>query len=176
MEIGQFMNETIAQTDAAKLNPRIRKMLIGVKELKEITFYPFSRAVQTQMKTMLEEMFVTVLNAMGTADNIRVSEDLNKASKDYLLAKTIIDTGLEQLMKNFAQVLTLSTCEEHKGDELLDDMDNEQIVEAAETILDMNFAGAIKKVPPAIAKWKSVFADLLPAKTAAQEPSALTSA
>lgn len=138
------MNET-ARTDAEKLNPKCRKLIVGIRETSEVTFYPISAAYQLQMT----ELIASAWNSIA----VMAQGNENKAISNLVVAKGIS----EAISKNAALIFTAATCGEHKGEELLDKMDLEQFADALDIITEMNYMGLTKKLPTLIGKWKAVF-------------------
>jgi len=139
------MNET-AQTDAEKLNPKCRKLTIGIRTTEEITFYPIAASGQFQMTKLIADAF----NAFFT---VSVKKEEGKAVSDIVIAKMISDS----IAENAEQLFTLATCGDHQGKDLLDKMDLDQFADALDIITEMNYMGLTKKLPTLIGKWKAVF-------------------
>ena len=139
------MNET-ARTDAEKLNPKCRTLVVGIKETEEITFYPISAAGQLQMSKMIADAFNTLFT-------LSVKKDKGEAANDIVIAKQVSDS----ISENSGQLFTLATCGDHKGEELLEKMDLDQFADALDIVTEMNYMGLTKKLPTLIGKWKAVF-------------------
>jgi hypothetical protein len=140
---------------SSELNPKVKKMPVGIREIREITVYPLSVAAQLNMTDLI---FSAVQSASGLG--------IEKARKSTVWVGLVLKT----LRENAAQILTNATCGEEKGEDLLTDTDNDQFLAIVEHLFEANYSGALKKIPEMAERWKPLFL-----KTPLTEPSPTSS-
>jgi len=121
-----------------KLNPQIRKVQIGVRELKEITIYPLSMADQMKMVDVIRVVFDEVAKFADETENAPM---------------TIANTIIEQIKQNLPELLKHVTDDEVP----LDDMTNYQFTTIVGHIYKDNFEDAGKNVTNLVEKMKTLF-------------------
>ena len=121
----------------ARLNPEISKATIGVRELKEITVYPLSMADQLKMTDLIS----AALDGFFRRDD---------AESDVEFAKFLADL----IKDNLETILKMITDE---GEADLDDITNNQAIDIAETVYEVNFGSLVKKVKSLLEKVKEQF-------------------
>jgi hypothetical protein len=124
--------------EAARLNPDIRTMEIGVRELEEITIYPLSMADQLEVTDIITKALREFFD-QGGAD---ISE--------YDFASYVVDL----IKGNLATILEMIVDE---GASKLKDITNNQAVEIAETVYEVNFGSLVKKVKSLLEKVNEQF-------------------
>ena len=127
-----------------RLNPEITKATIGVKELKEITLYPLSMADQLKMTNLISEAIKAFFQRGNTTD-IEFAKFLVETIESYL-----------------GEILKLVTDE---GEASLSDITNNQAVEIAEVIYEVNFGSLVKKVKSLLEKVNEQFPSGRPSLT-----------
>lgn len=120
-----------------QLNPRIKKVPIGIRSLREITIYPLSMADQMEL-----------INVVSKAIAGFYKEGPTKTDTEAALF--IIDN----IKTNFVKVLNLVTDSEELGSDVLKELSNEQTVEIIDSIYEMNFGIVTKKVQDLLEKTK----------------------
>lgn len=142
------MTET-SQTDAEKLNPKCRKVEVGIRHLHEIILYPVSAAGFLKMKEALKKIF----NTFEIVANAQSAEGYSTLQKNYFTADKLADA----IQENAEILLTEATCGDIPGGDLLKDMDAEQTVTVLDIIAEMNFMSLKDTVPLVGKKWMGVF-------------------
>jgi hypothetical protein len=138
-----------------KLNPKIRKMPVGIKTIREVTVYPLSVGAQLEMTDLIGE-------AIASASAL----DSEDAKKDAAWIGLILGT----IKQNAAEMLSKATCGEEDGKALLNDIDNDQFIDIVEHLFEANYSGGLKKIPVMMEKWKPLFL-----KTTSSDPSPTSS-
>lgn len=118
------------------LNPQISSVEIGTRKLREITIYPLSLAEQISLSKIIA----------GAASEYVNSEDQSDMAFAAFISKAISE--------NLAKILSLVTDE--KGDDLLNEITNNQAVNIAEILYETNYGGVAKNVKSLIAKAKKI--------------------
>ena len=119
------------------LNPRIRKIEVGIDELKEYTLYPLSMA-----------------------DEFRISDIISKAATEFNSQETSTDVATVQLViavikENIGTILKMITKEDNRPD--LAELDNVQFSELVDIIFEVNFENSIKNFQGLVTKIKNMF-------------------
>ena len=126
----------MSNDDMNRLNPLIKEVTIGVRALRSIKLYPLSMADQLSLSAILVKTIQEMYGKM-TEDNIVFAEAIQKA-----------------ISENIGKVLAFATDE---GESLLKEISNEQALEIAEMIYDMNYGILEKKVKSLIEKIRKTF-------------------
>ena len=121
-----------------KLNPQIRTVSIGVRELRSIKIYPLSMADQTKMVEVLKSIIQRIFERQDAPD-----------ANDLIIADLII----EEIKDNLPTLLKYVTEEELS----LDELTNYQFTEIVGHIYKDNFEDAAKNVKNLVEKMKKVF-------------------
>jgi hypothetical protein len=126
------------ENEIKKLNPRITDVIVGIRDLRTIRIYPLSVADQTETTNIitdaLQEFFSQKLDDTETVGFV-----------------------IKLIKENLARVITLATCDEVKGEDLLKDLDNFQATEIAKVIYEVNYEAPGKNVKSLFEKVKSLF-------------------
>jgi len=120
----------------SNLNPSITDTMIGIRELKKITIYPLSLADEFKMT----ELIATVVSEVASADD----------SEDGVLLLKIITAVKNNIKELLQYVLEPGT----PVDEILHDITNDQVMEIATIIFEVNYANSIKNFKDLIKKAK----------------------
>jgi hypothetical protein len=120
-----------------KLNPQIRKVQIGVRELKEITIYPLSIADQMKMVDILKNVFDEIFKMLETDDQ----------------TVAIANVVIEQVKANLPELLKYVTDETVE----LEDMTNFQFTTIVGHVYKDNFEDAGKNVSNLVGAMKNLF-------------------
>lgn len=127
---------------AAAINPDIRELVYGKKELKKIILYPLSIGDQFKVTEFITEIIQSLgsssLNAMT---DFAVMAVMSKALEDNLVKVLMIVTALSE---KEAQVI-------------IDELTNIQFMGLAEYIWEVNYEPAIKKGKSLFERGKNVF-------------------
>lgn len=126
----------MSKDDMNRLNPLIREATIGVRELRSIKLYPLSMADQLALSAILVKT-IQEMYSKREEDNIVFAEAVQKA-----------------ISENIGKILAFVTDE---GEGLLKEISNEQALEIAEMIYDMNYGILEKKVKSLIEKIRKTF-------------------
>ena len=121
-----------------KLNPQIRTVNIGVKELRPITIYPLSMGDQTKMVSLLKNILTKIMERNDDPD-----------SNDIVIADLVI----QELEENLPILLKYVTDEEIN----LDNLTNYQFTEIVGHVYKDNFEDASKNVKSLVEKTKKMF-------------------
>lgn len=122
------------------LNPKIREVVIGIRELKKIKIYPLSVRDHLDAKEMVVDTLAALFNGYEDPKNMENTEFLSRFM-------TLLSTNLDKIIK----LVTDST----EGD-VLDDIDVEQAVEIGNIIYEVNYSFLSKTAGPLIKKIKKV--------------------
>lgn len=111
-----------------QLNPEVKEIKIGIRELRSIKIYPLSFRDQSSASDLISESMQKLLEAQNRPDIVFVTEILN------------------MITENADRILSLVMDPAEKGDDILGELSNQQLLEIAETIYDVNYAHLQKKV------------------------------
>jgi len=125
------------------LNPEIKTVTIGVRELREIEIYPLSVGEQMKLTDLITETLQQFLKEGGEKE------------VDAEFVKFVVNLIKDNLQK----ILTLVT--DYDGAEIMYDMTNSQFVEVAELVYEMNFGGIKGKLKRFLSKLTPMFKDNL---------------
>lgn len=117
------------ESTKGKLNPEMASIEIGVRHLRNVTFYPLSVAHQLKMTDILESVF---------KEMVKISSD-NEESVALFVAK-----ALEIIKENISIIVSMVTDEE--PDSVLSDMTNSQLVKVIDYVYKTNFEGPVKNL------------------------------
>ena len=130
--------------DEKRLNPDIRIITYGKKELKDLTLYPLSIGDQFKVTEIITQV-VQQLVVGAKEGNL----------SDFIFMSAVM-TALET---NLGKVLTLiSDITEEEAAEVINTMTNSQLVDVVESVWDVDYEPALKKGKNLFERGKSVFA------------------
>jgi hypothetical protein len=130
-------------TDAKRINPDIRNITYGKKELKELTLYPLSIGDQFKVTDIITSVVQKLV--AGTKEN-----QLN----DFVFMSAIINA----LEDNLGKVLILiADIPEDEVKNILQDTTNSQLMDIVESVWEVDFEPALKKGKNLFERGKSVF-------------------
>ena len=113
-----------------KLNPQIKTVEVGVRSLKEVTLYPLSLADQFKASDLVVQI----------AKQFMGIESLSQRTEgDVEFIEHILD-----LIKNNAENIFALIADE--GALVMDDLTNDQLVEIATIVYEVNYKSASKKL------------------------------
>jgi len=118
------------------INPAIRATTIGVRKLREISIYPLSVGEQLKLGDVITEVVTKFVAGMEKKQGSGASV---ASMENVALVEFIIDL----IQTNIKKVISIATDED--ADKTLDDMTNEQLVDFATIIYEMNYGGDIRK-------------------------------
>lgn len=129
--------------DEKRLNPDIRTIVYGKKELKELTLYPLSIGDQFKVTDMITS----------------VVQNLVAGARDGQLADIVFMTAvMNALETNLGKILTLiSDTSEEESKEVIDTMTNTQFLDIIESVWAVDYEPALKKGKNLFERGKSVF-------------------
>ena len=129
--------------DEKRLNPDIRIITYGKKELKDLTLYPLSIGDQFKVTEIITQV-VQQLVVGAKEGNL----------SDFIFMSAVM-TALET---NLGKVLTLiSDITEEEAAEVINTMTNSQLVDVVESVWDVDYEPALKKGKNLFERGKSVF-------------------
>jgi len=129
--------------DEKRLNPDIRIIAYGKKELKDLTLYPLSIGDQFKVTEIITQV-VQQLVVGAKEGNL----------SDFIFMSAVM-TALET---NLGKVLTLiSDITEEEAAEVINTMTNSQLVDVVESVWDVDYEPALKKGKNLFERGKSVF-------------------
>jgi hypothetical protein len=108
----------------SKLNPAIRTTTIGVRILREIKIYPLSIGEQKELADIIIDAMVAFSK-----------ENENTISNAYHIVGMISD--------NLSRIITCVSDE--KGEDVIKDITNDQALDIAEIVYEMNYGGNSEK-------------------------------
>ena len=130
-------------TEEKRLNPDIREMTYGKRELKELTLYPLS--IGDQFK--VTDIVTGVVQRLVTG-----------AKTDQLTDLVFMTAVMNALEENIGKILTLVTdISEEKALETINDITNSQLMDIVESIWIVDYEPALKKGKNLFERGKSVF-------------------
>ena len=163
----------MSKTDA-RINPKIRKTEIGIRELEEIKIYPLSLAGQGEMADIVTEALLQ-FDAGVNAKPAAASQSFVKAGKgksasvqsqqtrpamaSQMSDLSVLSFIVNLIKKNLSKVLTLTTDFDtpEKADESLKKIDNDQAVEIAGIVWEQNYENSLKNGIALFRKVMSVY-------------------
>ncbi|MFA5394420.1 MAG: hypothetical protein WC346_00190 [Methanogenium sp.] len=129
--------------EAKRINPDIRKIEYGKKDLKELTLYPLSIGDQFKVTNIITEVVQTLV--AGSA-----SGQLN----DLAFMTAVI----QALEKNIGEVLVLiAEISPEEAEEIINSLTNIQLMSIVESVWDVDYEPALKKGKDLFERGKNVF-------------------
>lgn len=132
-----------------RLNPDIREVDVGTKELRTIKIYPLSFRDQEKTSDIITKAIQAIISGK------------DKSDVDFI--KAIIET----VKKNILKVLELVADKEELGKDVLNELTNNQMIEIADAVYEVNYEALGKKVKGLFGTVVQV-AELLPGRSLAQ--------
>ena len=120
--------------DNDRINPDIKEVKIGIRRLRKIKVYPLSAADQFKMTDILNEG-LQKFTEMG---------DLPNAA--------FVAQMMELIRSNIGTIFGLVTDAKDRGENILEELTNNQIAEIAEVIYEVNYKTLQKKVTSLLEK------------------------
>ena len=161
------MSKTVSD---ARINPKILKTEIGIRELEEIKIYPLSLAGQGEMADIVTEALSQFNGAVSPSPHPAAKIAKTGKGKPVQPASppppasqmsdmSIIAFIVDLIKKNLSKVLTLATDFDspEKADEALKKIDNDQAVEIAEIVWTQNYENSLKNGIALFRKVMSVY-------------------
>jgi len=109
-------------------NPQITDVDIGIRNLRKIVIYPLSMADQLSTTDLITEAMQTFF--------------ASKDEKDEEFIRVLVDL----IKNNLGKIIGYATGGDEDGEELLKEITNEQAVDIAEILYDVNYENISKKV------------------------------
>jgi len=143
-------------SDEKRLNPDIKEVEYGKKELKTLTIYPLSLGDQFKVTDMITKVIQEIAD----------SQKLGQTS-DY----AVIDVAMTAIKDNIGKILSLiADLPKDKIDKIIYDLTNTQLVDLVDVVWSVNFEPALKKGKSLFEKGRSVFGS----KSLSQSSSSVT--
>ena len=120
-----------------KINPQIREVNIGIRELRSISIYPLSMADQMKMVDLIKGIFGSVYEV---------------TQKDAVSSVEIADVVIEKIKEHLPKLLQYVTDEEI----FLEELTNFQFTEIVGHVYKDNFEDASKNVKGLVESMKKV--------------------
>ena len=131
----------------ADLNPQIREISVGTKELRKVKIYPLSMADQFKMT----DAIVAAAQQFSVID----PKNLNDA--------TIVATMITMIEENLQDLFKLLLAEEE--DITFDELTNVQFSDIVEIVYEINYETSIKKFQDLIDEVKKMLPSKVPVTT-----------
>jgi len=143
------------------LQPVVKEVIVGIREPKSVKIYPLSVAQQLKAKevitTALEKMASVNSTADAVANTSGLSDDINDMIAPVLMGNVLLDT-IEDSLSSFLEMST------NPDDNVtLDSVTNDQAVDIATIIYELNFESVIKKVQGLMERIKVATGQVKPA-------------
>jgi hypothetical protein len=135
------------------LNPQVRKIEVGVRELREEHVYPLSMADQIA----LPEKLISAFNKFSELDYSDITKSvtdelLNKATDETSQDMEAVRIGIEIIKENIDYLLEKST-----DGVTTADLTNDQFVEIVDILFTINYEGSVGKALDLVKRVKSLF-------------------
>jgi hypothetical protein len=121
-----------------KLNPEVREVEIGIRELRPVKLYPLSFRDQTQASDLIGEAMQKLIEA--------------QSKPDITFVKEILDL----ISRNADRILGLVMDKNEKGDDVLAEISNQQLLAIAEAVWDVNYTAIQKKIQSIVGTLEAV--------------------
>jgi len=126
-----------------QLNPDIKEIIYGKRDLKKITIYPLSIGDQFKVTDLITDLVRKLVEAQKQG-----------VENEYAL----ITAAIKVLEENITKILTLITdSSEEECIELVNNLTNSQLMDIVDIVWTVNFEPAIKKGKSLFEKGKSLF-------------------
>jgi hypothetical protein len=119
----------MSEITESKINPKITDVEVGIRSLRKIKIYPLAVGDQLELTDMITEALHHFYGKM----------EETPGDNEFVLFI------ISMIKKNLFKIIELVTCGEEK-DSLLKEITNEQFVELAEKIYEVNFATVRKNL------------------------------
>lgn len=113
-----------------EINPQIRAIKIGVRDLREISILPLSIGDQGKLSDIISKAIKTFVDS----------------GKAKLQDEAFIGEVLELVSKNIGSILELIVDDKVSSKRLLNEITNKQALNIAEIVYEENYADIVKKV------------------------------
>lgn len=129
--------------DAQRINPDVRKITYGKKELKELTLYPLSIGDQFKVTNIITEIVQTL-----------VINSANQRVNDLAFMTAVI----RALEKNIGEILVLiADISPEEAEEVVNSLTNTQFVALVESVWETDYEPALKKSKDLFERGKKMF-------------------
>jgi hypothetical protein len=130
-----------------KLNPQIKELEIGIRNLRNILIYPLSVRDQLKMKEVIKATLDTIFGSSGMEDTEFVGFIVETITSNL---DKLIPLVTDPLIENGVEV------------DILSEMTNKQFSEAISIIYEENFSFLLEKVTSQLEKLKEKILNLSP--------------
>lgn len=120
----------------SELNPQITDTMVGIREMKKITLFPLSLADEFKMS----EVIATIIAEIAT-----------DAGEDTVLITKIVTV----VKQNIKEILGYVLDKDIDVDVLMSDITNNQLIDIATIIYEVNFRDSLKNLKDLAKKFKS---------------------
>jgi len=133
--------------DEARLNPQIREVTIGVRNLRNIKIYPMSMADQTRFIKLIEEVLNTYFAQLKGEEELSA----DKLPAFIMSLTDVVGKNIKDLMN------IVIDPEEISADDFFNDTTNTQMSEIVTHIVQDNFEEPSKNVMGLVKTFKNMF-------------------
>lgn len=139
------------------LNPQIKSIEVGVREVREAVVYPLSMKDQMALPEVLIDAFgkLAHLDYVETAKNAvkdKVAKEKSGNTQEESADVKTFKIAFELIEKNIDYILEKCT-----DGVTTEELTNDQFVELVDVIFAVNYEGAAKKVLDLVGRVKSLF-------------------
>jgi hypothetical protein len=125
------------------LNPDIKEITYGKRNLKTITIYPLSIGDQFKVTDLITEL----IKKLGEAQAMGANNDF-----------ALVTAAIKILEDNITKILSLvADASDEECEDIVNNMTNTQLMEVVDIVWSVNFEPAIKKGKSLFEKGKSIF-------------------
>jgi hypothetical protein len=132
------------------MNPRIRSVEVGIRDLRKISIYPLSVRDQLKTKALIKDSLETLLKAD--------TESLTELS----FVSHFVNTITEHIDTIFTFITDKVVDKDGNSIDLLQDMDNTQFAEIAQIVYEVNYSFLAKTVMSFLEKAKAKMEEFQP--------------
>lgn len=128
-------------------NPRIAKLEIGIREIREVKIYPLSIHDEFEMISIVKDVFSKISDDKSPQVTDTSKTKKRKSSPTRKKEKSgfdFLEVLAGELRNNFTEVISLITDPEDKV--TLKELDNDQFADLVRLIYTMNFKESSKKL------------------------------
>ena len=132
------------------LNPQVKLIKIGVRDLREVHLYPFTLGDQFKFSDIITD----AMKEFTASDLLSQTSAEMSAEESFELNAKIINFVLEIIQKHLPELISIITCEELKS---IDEITNTQFMEIVEYVFDINYGEPSKNAKSLLTRAKNIF-------------------
>lgn len=125
-------------TSLSGMNPKIREVEIGTRDLRRIRIYPLSMKDQLELSDLISEGITGYFQTQNEGDSLAA----------------FVAFCVRLIKDNMARLLSILTDEE--GSNLIGEIDNDQLTKIADIVFEVNFGGPLKNLTSLLEKYKTI--------------------